>query len=140
MHPKAHGKSAEWLFAYEAVEHNWVPLVEPTDALPYDVVLVKHCSSTFIKCQVKMTASERKNRDGFYNVNLSKGAGANKKAYLHDDFDFWWLYISNARVWYIIPREATSNTRKVTLPESKYANSKWTKFHSAWHLLEEALS
>lgn len=79
MHPKAHGKSAEWLFAYEAVEHNWVPLVEPTDALPYDVVLVKHCSSTFIKCQVKMTASERKNRDGFYNVNLSKGAGANKR-------------------------------------------------------------
>ena len=140
MHPKAHGKAAEWLFSAQAVDRNMVPLHEPTDSLPYDVVLTKHCSDAFIKCQVKMSGSQRKTRENTYNVNLSKGAGNNKSAYWYDDFDFWCVYLAPPNVWYIIPRDETASIKKISLHESKYAKSKWSKYHSAWHLLEEALS
>jgi len=111
MQAKELGSIGELKFAAEALHHGYVVLRPMIDIRPYDFVLEKR--GRFIKIQVKSNFSLPDDQKSF-KFKISRGASTNHtRPYTASEIDFFALYLSHLRSFYLIPYAFCKNKKVI---------------------------
>jgi hypothetical protein len=123
-------ESAEYLFASEALKLGFLPLWPSTEAVPFDMQLLKDGRTTTIQVKTCRRATRGAYRAGIKRAASRKGG----RAYKISDVDFVAVYCMADEAWYIFP---TSLVRlEMRLKPFELASCKYKAYYEAWDLLE----
>jgi hypothetical protein len=125
---KLRGEWAELVFMVRAAEHKLAISIPWGEMRSYDVIIGS--PRRFLAVQVKSTTYLVETR---YNCTLR---GSGHRAYAPGSFDFLAAYLVFEDCWFIIPEAEILGMDAIHLSATS-TTAKYSKYHEAWHLLEE---
>lgn len=133
---KRAGTLYEQMFVVEALSRGLDISVPVGDYSQYDAIIDN--GSSLVRCQVKGTASERKDRSGAFSISCGMGNKTSQKSRYKDTaYDLLVALVLKGgdRFWYIIPRSAVGSNLTLKLFPNPTSQGKWEKYRHGWDLI-----
>lgn len=125
------GAIAESDFITQCLVRNFEPHA-PVTPMPWDFLVT--CPAGTLKIQVKST--NRKTREGSYNISTSTGRTLKKKDLNKDAIDIVACFIQPEHLWFLIPiEEITGRTTRLSADQT--TRNKYQKYRENWSIFYE---